>query len=129
MRNHSGGLVGSAKRYAIVATAMILSSGFTSPNTLEHLVIQLALSGHLFLVSQHLQSLLSNVPAAPCIAFMQSDMSMPASAATMLPCCSPGCAAANADPSGARVSEKAIRIAKNVRKAFSAKILQSVILS
>ena len=86
--------------------------------TLQHLVMQLAVSGHLCLVSQHLQSLFSEVPEAPCIAFMQSDMSMPASADIIVECGSLGCAAAHADATGASVSERAIKIAKMARSDF-----------
>lgn len=95
---------------------MILPAGFNAPMTLQHLVMQLALSGHLCLVSQHLQSLLSEVLAAAFIAFMQSDISMPASAAIMVSCDPLGCAAA--DAAGASVSERAIKIAKNARSGF-----------
>ena len=80
--------------------------------------MQLALSGHLFFVSQHLQGLLSEVPSALCIAFMQSDMSMPASVDIIVSCGSLGCAAAIADPMGASVSERAIKIAKIARSDF-----------
>ena len=97
--------------------------------TLQHLVMQLALSGHLFFVSQHLQSLFSEVPAAPCIAFMQSDMSMLASDAIIAACGALGCTAANADPIGASVSDRAIKIAKIGRKTFRTGILQSVTIS
>lgn len=97
---------------------MILPAGFNAPMTLQHLVMQLALSGHLCLVSQHLQSLLSEVLAAAFIAFMQSDISMPASAAIMVSCDPLGCAAAHADPIGASVSDRAIKIAKNARSGF-----------
>lgn len=86
--------------------------------TLQHLVMQLALSGHLFCVSQHLQWLLSDPPLPAFIAFMQSDMSMPASADIMVSCDPLGCAAAHADAAGASVSERAIKIAKNARSGF-----------
>ena len=80
--------------------------------------MQLVVSGHLCLVSQHLQSLFSEVPAPAFIAFMQSDISMPAFSAIIVSCDSLGCAAAHADAAGASVSERAIKIAKKARSGF-----------
>lgn len=92
--------------------------------TLQHLVMQLAVSGHLYCVSQHLQSLFSELPAAPLIAFMQSDMSADVSPdispAAMPECVGapPDCSAANADAPGAKVSDREISRAKMMRTRF-----------
>ena len=108
--------------------AIIFPAGFKAPITLQHLVMQLAVSGHLCLASQHLQSLLSDEPELP-IDFMQSDMSMAASAANIVACGSIGAAAAHAEATGASVSDRAIKIANNARRTFSVRIPPSVTLS
>lgn len=92
--------------------------------TLQHLVMQLAVSGHLDFESQHLQSLVSEPPVPPPIAFMQSDMSADVSPdispAAMLECvvAPPDCNAANADTPGAKVSDREISKAKMMRTRF-----------
>ena len=128
MLTQLGGFAGSACRYATVDTAIILPAGSNAPITLQHLVMQLAASGHLDFVSQHLQSTLEDSPATPSlipfIAFMQSDMSM--SAIAMLVSADAlivvgavfSCTAAIADPPGASVSEIVIRTASMVRTMF-----------
>jgi hypothetical protein len=107
----------------MVATAIILPAGLNAPITLQHLVMQLAASGHLDFVSQHLQSLFSELPAPPLMAFMQSVMSMPAIAMLVSPDAlvvgaAGSCVAANAAALGASVSEIVIRIARMVRTSF-----------
>lgn len=92
--------------------------------TLQHLVMQLAVSGHLFCVSQHAQSLLDVSAPLPCIAFMQSDISADVSPdispAAMLECvvAPPDCNAANADAPGAKVSDREISSANMMRTRF-----------
>ena len=92
--------------------------------TLQHLVMQLAVSGHLFCVSQQVQSLVFELPAPPPIAFMQSDMSADVSPdispEAMLECvvAPPDCNAANADTPGAKVSDREISRAKMMRTRF-----------
>lgn len=123
MLTQLGGFAGSACRYATVDTAIILPAGFNALITLQHLVMQLALSGHFDFVSQHLQSTLEDSPATPSlipfIAFMQSDISMSASADALIVIGAAfSCTAATADTPGASVSEIVIRTASMVRTMF-----------
>ncbi len=96
--------------------------------TLQHLVMQLAVSGHLFCVSQQVQSLLEVSAPSPPIAFIQSDISVPAMSdiaawpaprcftpPVPCPCVSalPG-AAAHAEAIGEMTKDSAISIASKV---------------
>ena len=124
MLTQFGGFAGSAWRYATVDTAIILPAGFNAPITLQHLLMQLAVSGHLCLASQHLQSLFSE-ELEPPIAFMQSDnMSMSAIAmllsadALIVVGAAFSCTAATADTPGASVREIVISTARMVRTMF-----------
>ena len=76
-------------------------------------------------MSQHLHLLLEVSVLPACIAFMQSLIASSATAAAVAPCilgCI--CIADDAEVSGASVKEKAIRIARMVRRRRSGWILQ-----
>ena len=105
--------------------------------TLQHLVMQLAVSGHLLFVSQHLQALLEVSAPSPCIAFIQSDISVsdvsdmtawsaPRCITLSVPCpcvfTLPG-AAAHAEAIGEMAKDSAISIASRVRRMIRCRLL------
>jgi hypothetical protein len=103
-----GGFLGATRRYRTETSKAIFAGNLTTPSNLPHFVMQAAWSGHIDLVSQHLQSLL--VP--PPIGLWQS---MPSPASTPIFSMPLPCGAAEEDATGAKARAKEIEIARMVR--------------
>lgn len=123
--SQSGGFADSAWRYWIAAIATDLPAGLTMPSTFQHLVMQLAASGHFCLVSQHVQSILDVSAPLACIAFMQSLIASSAAATELASCKLARISiAAVAEVIGASANDSAIKIARMARRWCSGWNLQ-----